>query len=107
MILNVSVQYAIIIIKALKHESKALLPGYKISKDYDLSNAFVDQILRKLKAAGIVKSSRGPGGGYKIVKDVTVYDLINLLQEARCRQSHPATTDIQNKVNNVLKQIDI
>lgn len=107
MILNVSVQYAIIIVQALKKEPTELVPGYKIAKDHNLSHSFVDQILRKLKTNGIVKSNRGPGGGYKLIKEVTVYELMELLYESRSKHVHTAAEDIQNKVNMLLKQIDI
>lgn len=44
---------------------------------------YLDQIMIKLRAAGLVKSIRGRGGGYKLSNDpknVTIWDIVNAVE---------------------------
>jgi Rrf2 family iron-sulfur cluster assembly transcriptional regulator len=43
----------------------------EISENVGITQAYLEQIFSKLKAANIVKSQRGPGGGYIFVKPVS------------------------------------
>lgn len=45
----------------------------------DMSTSYMEQLAAKLKKAGIVRSFRGPGGGYVLNKpanDITLQDII-------------------------------
>jgi len=44
--------------------------------ELDLSEAFLEQIARKLRIAGLVKSHRGPGGGFELVGEPTIGQVI-------------------------------
>ena len=39
-----------------------------ISKKHFLSTMYVEQLLNKLKKAGLVKALKGPGGGYRLAR---------------------------------------
>ena len=41
----------------------------EISKRQSISAAYLEQIVAKLKKAGLLSSARGPGGGYKLGQD--------------------------------------
>lgn len=45
----------------------------EISKRQDISLSYLEQLFAKLRKAGLVVSSRGPGGGYKLAKET--YDI--------------------------------
>lgn len=50
-----------------------------IARRQDISPRYLEQIFQNLKKAGILKSKRGPQGGYLIakpLKDVTVKDIV-------------------------------
>ena len=55
-----------------------------ISDRQDISLAYLEQIFMKLRRAGLVKSVRGPGGGYSLAHvpdDIRVSDIINAADE--------------------------
>jgi Rrf2 family transcriptional regulator, iron-sulfur cluster assembly transcription factor len=45
----------------------------EISEKQDISLSYLEQLFAKLRKAGLVVSSRGPGGGYKLAKET--YDI--------------------------------
>ena len=56
----------------------------EISKRQNISIAFLEQIFSLLKKKQIVKSIRGPSGGYIFAKDpsfIMIYDVINAIEE--------------------------
>ena len=53
-----------------------------IAKRQDLSVAYLEQLLHRLKKRGLVSSIRGPRGGYVLAKDprrVTMSDVVRIL----------------------------
>lgn len=55
---------------ALQPES-ALTTLADISERQDISLAYLEQLFVRLRRAGLVKSARGPGGGYKLSRPAT------------------------------------
>ncbi len=54
-----------------------------IAKRQDLSVAYLEQLLHRLKRQGVVKSVRGPRGGYLLAKDphqITMADVVRVLE---------------------------
>lgn len=54
-----------------------------ISGRQDVSVAYLEQILNKLRKAGLIKSVRGPGGGYVLTKSpeaITISEILNELE---------------------------
>ena len=59
------------------------LPVSHIAKKEGISTPFLEQILNALKKRGLVKSMRGPRGGYLLAKkpaDISLYDLFCALE---------------------------
>lgn len=55
----------------------------KIAKEEKISLGYLERIFSKLKKAGIVKSERGVGGGYVLVKkpeDISILDIVKTLE---------------------------
>jgi Rrf2 family iron-sulfur cluster assembly transcriptional regulator len=93
-----------------------------ISDRQKLSISYLEQLFRQLRIGGIVKSVRGPGGGYvlnkdpgqvsieeilKAVKELTTYsDVIKLSAEATKEETlaHQVITRTDEACQSVLKQ---
>ena len=55
-----------------------------ISRRHLLSHSYLELIFSQLKSAGLIKSHRGPGGGYSLAKkpeEVSFYDVKSLLEK--------------------------
>lgn len=57
----------------------------KISKRQGISLSYLEQLFTKLRKKGLVSSTRGPGGGYKLGKptaDISMTMIINAVHES-------------------------
>ena len=64
----------------------------EISQRQDISQEYLEQIFAKLRKCGLVESARGPGGGYKLARDmedIRIADIVSAadepLQITRCQ----------------------
>ena len=53
----------------------------EISVKQDVSVAYLEQILNKLRKAGIIQSVKGPGGGYMLARDPEKISIGQILKE--------------------------
>ncbi|HAM51610.1 MAG TPA: transcriptional regulator [Nitrospiraceae bacterium] len=53
----------------------------EISERQDVSIAYLEQILNKLRRSGLVKSVKGPGGGYLLTKKPGDISIASILKE--------------------------
>ena len=68
---------------ALAYDKKIPVSINEIAKEENISDDFLGQIFNQLKEQKIVKSIRGPKGGYVFAKDpstVSVYDIVDILE---------------------------
>ncbi|NKQ41810.1 MAG: Rrf2 family transcriptional regulator [Sulfurovum sp.] len=72
--------YALSAMYALyQHGNKTPMRVREISDSYNIPRNYLDQILAKLRNAGMIVSTRGPHGGYSIsmdAKDILVKDIL-------------------------------
>ncbi len=78
--------------------SKTLRPRAiaQVSERQAISQAFLEQIFMKLRRAGLVKSSRGPGGGYVLARDATEISILEIMEavEEPVQMTRCSLTDV-------------
>ena len=96
-----------------------------ISQRQAISLSYLEQLFSKLRASGLVKSIRGPGGGYllnKLTSDLNLLDIITAVDEKidqtqcggamNCINDKPCLThfiwtDLNNKINDYMREITL
>lgn len=61
------------------------LPLQDIAQRHHISLSYLEQIFARLRQAGLVVSTRGPGGGYTLgaaAKDISVADIVLVVEES-------------------------
>lgn len=96
-----------------------------ISERQSISLSYLEQLFSRLRRQGLVKSIRGPGGGYKLAKphaEITVADIIsavdeqidatqcggqeNCRDEGRC-MTHDLWASLNNKILDYLSGVNL
>jgi Rrf2 family iron-sulfur cluster assembly transcriptional regulator len=70
------------------HEKAGPLTISDISENQNISLSYLEQIFSDLRKGGLVKGTRGPGGGYKLAanpNDISIASIIDVLDEKRPR----------------------
>ena len=74
-------RYAMIALTDLAHSGPNTLVNFtELSKIQNLSTHYLEQLFVKLRRAGLVKSVRGPGGGYKLAKSPESIRITEILE---------------------------
>jgi len=66
------------------HDKQGPVNLADIAKRQEISLAYLEQLFAKLRRNGLVESSRGPGGGYRLKKaaeDISVAEVIKAVDE--------------------------
>ena len=66
------------------HAKNGPVPLGDVSRRQNISLKYLEQLIRKLKMAGLIKSQRGPLGGHMLNKPperITVGDIVRTLEE--------------------------
>lgn len=77
-------RYAITAMLDLAIHSSAPVNLTKISERQNISLSYLEQLFAKLRKSGLVKSIRGPGGGYSLnqeTKDINISQIIEAVDE--------------------------
>lgn len=92
----------------------------QISKNQEIPSSYLENILISLKTKGIIRTIRGPKGGYELAKEpeeITVFEIVNILEgppdsipcladSNECtRSSICVTTDVWKKLQKVQEDL--
>jgi Rrf2 family iron-sulfur cluster assembly transcriptional regulator len=107
------------------HDTRGPITLSEISQRQDISLSYLEQLFSKLRRQGLVKSSRGPGGGYRLSRnamDIYVGQVIKAVDEAvdarRCGGSencqgdercltHELWSDLSHRIEEFLDAISL
>ncbi len=82
--ISTQVRYALrALTRIASSEKQGFLPLAAIAEVENLSVKYLEHIFRQLKKNGIVESSRGPEGGYRLTRDtqdITLYEIVAALE---------------------------
>ena len=65
------------------HEDEGPVPLRAVGERTDISLSYLEQVFGLLRKGGLVKSTRGPGGGYRIAHSlaaITIADVIQVVE---------------------------
>ncbi|MDI6780656.1 MAG: Rrf2 family transcriptional regulator [bacterium] len=78
-------RYAIrVMIELGLHEKGKVVSVREISNNQDISPQYIEQLIVRLRKAGLIESIRGPAGGYRLAKEaslITAGDIIRILED--------------------------
>jgi Rrf2 family transcriptional regulator, iron-sulfur cluster assembly transcription factor len=85
-------------------EKSGPVPLSEIGLRNQISLSYLEQIFSQLRHKGLVISSRGPGGGYKLslsMDAITVADIICAIEEEPSIAKQHDTSEIQNMIEDL------
>ncbi|NOX27468.1 MAG: Fe-S cluster assembly transcription factor [Gammaproteobacteria bacterium] len=107
------------------HTDSGSTPLADISKRQEVSLSYLEQLFSKLRRSGLVKSARGPGGGYRLARDASEIAVIHVLDaidedidatrcggSADCQHGEPCLThdlwvDLSHQIYKFLSDISL
>ncbi|MCL1936097.1 MAG: Rrf2 family transcriptional regulator [Defluviitaleaceae bacterium] len=108
---------------ALMCENECTVSGVSIAGALGISKIYLEQILVTLKNTGVLISSKGATGGYRLAKDtkeITVWDILTSVESSLCEKADTsveipsieksliyAFSTLDEKIKQTLKSISI
>lgn len=107
------------------HADAAPVSVLEIASRQNISSAYLEQLVGKLKRAGLLNSTRGPGGGYVLGRsadDMTISEIVACVGEgvdatacggkADCQEGHMCIThnlwvDLSTQIDLFLQRITL
>ena len=103
--LSTKSRYAITAVIDLANNADTAVSLKDVSERQSISLSYLEQLFCKLKNYGVVKSQRGPGGGYMLNKEaneISLYEIITAVEEnidqtlcggsLNCQKDKPCST---------------
>ncbi|AQQ71456.1 HTH-type transcriptional repressor NsrR [Limihaloglobus sulfuriphilus] len=82
-IIKRNTDYSLRLIAALAAEKQGSLSAGKLAKECSVSHQLTSKLLQKLASVGIVKSTLGPSGGYRLAREpeeISISDVVETIQ---------------------------
>ncbi|MDX1925556.1 MAG: Rrf2 family transcriptional regulator [Pirellulaceae bacterium] len=104
----VKAHYAAIAMLALaaRYRDGELVSARTVSAEHDVPNQFLVQILQQLRSAGLVCSSRGSSGGFKLQRSPESITLAEIVDAVCSPQQLSTTSEVgESDLNRVMSQV--
>jgi Rrf2 family protein len=104
--LPIKAHYATVAMLALAQsfESGQPLTARAIADDHEIPPQFLVQILQQLRAAGMISSTRGSSGGFRLERDPSTISLADVI-EAVCPASQTSTPRSSSSLGQVAQEV--
>ena len=104
-------RYAVLILLDLAEHRGGFVPVRQIAERQELSQKYLERILRTLTEQGLVEGTHGKGGGYRLTREPADYTVGEILREAEGTLSSLAGAELTPRetasgVAGVLQQLD-
>ena len=63
-----------------KHHEKGIILSQSISKEYDIPLEYLLKILQQLVRANVLRSKRGPRGGFSLARPTRKISMLNIIE---------------------------
>ncbi|MEZ5690892.1 MAG: Rrf2 family transcriptional regulator [Rickettsiales bacterium] len=98
MILGTKARYGVMaMVDIATQDENTPISVNELSSRQNITAPYLEQIFRKLKSAGLVKSVRGPGGGYMLTRkptEIYISEIVEAVDESiRMTRCDPKTKD--------------
>lgn len=81
-----------IILTMINRAADYRMPSEQIAKQLAISSSYVESILKTLRDKGLVSSTRGPKGGYKINVDPASISAWDVVEQFECAEQDDQST---------------
>jgi Rrf2 family protein len=81
-----------IILTMINRAADYRMPSEQIAKQLAISSSYVESILKTLRDKGLVTSTRGPKGGYKINVDPASISAWDVVEQFECAEQEGEST---------------
>ena len=98
MVFSTRVEYGVLALVdiALYSGKKTVVSALDVAQRQGISKKYLEQILPLLKQAGLIRAQKGLRGGYTLAKpasNITLYDVLNALDNSILEEMEPAGED--------------
>ena len=104
--LPIKAHYATVAMLALAQQfhSGQLVTARAIADEHDIPGQFLVQILQQLRASGMITSTRGSSGGFRLERAPSTISVADIV-EAVCPTSHSTMTSSPSNLNAVVQEV--
>ena len=105
-------RYAVLILLDLAEHRGGFIPVRQIAKRQELSQKYLERILRTLAECGLVEGTHGKGGGYRLTREPSDYSIGEIVRAAdgslSCLGANAqlAPSEASSGLSDVWKQLD-
>ena len=78
---SISITYGLLAINYLaRHKDQKIVLSQTIAKEYGIPVAYLRKLMQYLERIGVLRSKRGPKGGYFLAKPITQITMLEIIE---------------------------
>ena len=122
--LPIKAHYATLAMLAMaeRHQAGEQVPARVIAKEHQIPQQFLVQILQLLRASGLIDSTRGPNGGFRLARAPVAINIAEIVdavcatttsptqiadESAMCRSVNEFWDEVQQRQRQLLEKVSL